>query len=286
MGARIVLVTASELPAPDDELPVARAAAERAGLTADVAAWDDPAVEWASYDAALIRSTWNYPSHLDRFVAWADAVGAATRLVNSPAIVRWNSVKTYLGDLAAAGVPTVPTTYLAPGESIALPGYDDFVVKPTVGGGARGARRFRTADAAAAPDHVAALHQQGFTAMVQPYQAGVDRDGERALLYFGGEFSHAIVKGAVLSPVTGVRGEESHPNVRPYEPTAAEHTIARAALAAAPEIPLYGRLDLVLGDAGTPIVMEAELIEPNLFLGYSAGADDRLITALNDLLAG
>ncbi|GAA3386412.1 ATP-grasp domain-containing protein [Cryptosporangium minutisporangium] len=283
MSRRIVLVTATELPGPDVELPVLRAAADRAGLVAEIAAWDDPTVAWDRYDAALIRSTWNYFDKVEQFQDWADAVSGVTRLVNSAATIRWNSVKTYLGDLLAAGVPTVPTTYLPPGEPIPLPRYDDFVVKPTVGGGARGARRFRSADAQEAPEHVAALHAQGFTAMVQPYQKRVDTDGERAIVYFGGEFSHAIVKGPVLSATTGVRDAEPHPNPRPYEPSDAEHAVARAALAAAPEAPLYGRLDLVLDDAGAPIVMEAELIEPHLFLGFAPGADDALMSALKHL---
>ncbi|SHM94484.1 ATP-grasp domain-containing protein [Cryptosporangium aurantiacum] len=286
MGARIVLVTATELPVPDVELPVLRAAAARAGLEADVAAWDDPTVAWDRYDAALIRSTWNYFDQVERFQDWTDVVSGVTRLVNSAATIRWNSVKTYLADLLAAGVPTVPTTYLAPGEPIVLSDDDDFVVKPTVGGGARGARRFRAFDAHEAPEHVSALHAQGLTAMVQPYQSRVDHDGERAVVYFGGEFSHAIVKGPVLSAATGVRGADAHPNPEPYQPSDAEHAVARAALAAAPETPLYGRLDLVLDDAGQPLVMEAELIEPHLFLEFAPGADDRLISALKRLPGG
>lgn len=281
---RIVLVTATELPIPEDpELPVLQAAAARAGVTADVACWDDPSVTWDRYDLALIRSTWNYPDHLDRFTAWADSTGAVTRLANSPAIVHWNSVKTYLGDLLAAGIPTVPTTYLAPGDTAVPSGLDDLVVKPTVGAGARMARRFRGGTLSAVPAHVAWLHAEGYTAMVQPFQHGVEREGERALVYFGGEFSHAIVKGAVLSPVTGVRGEHSHPDVRRYEPTAAEHTLARAVLAAAPETPLYGRIDLVPDDAGQPVLMEAELIEPHLFLDTAPDAADRLMAAVKEL---
>ncbi|MFI5958559.1 RimK family alpha-L-glutamate ligase [Cryptosporangium sp. NPDC051539] len=286
MSTRIVLVTATETPVPDTELGILRSAAARAGFDAEIAAWDDPAVSWGDYDVALIRSTWNYPDKIDEFQAWADATGSVTRLVNDPAIVRWNSVKTYLGDLTAAGIPTVPTTFVPPGAPISLPGYDDFVVKPTVGGGARGARRYRATDAHEAPDHVRTLHASGFTAMVQPYQRRVESDGERAIVYFGGEFSHAIVKGAVLATESGRRGAESHPNPRPYEPTGAEHGLARAVLAAAPARPLYGRLDLVLDDAGQPIVMEAELIEPQLFLASAPGAEDRLLRAVKELPRG
>ncbi|TQS43295.1 ATP-grasp domain-containing protein [Cryptosporangium phraense] len=282
MGSRIAFVTATETPVPDTELSLLPDAAARAGLDADVVAWDDPAVAWERYDLALIRSTWNYPAKLAQFQAWADATGAVTRLVNDPAIVRWNSVKTYLGDLAAAGVPTVPTTFLTPG--VDLPSYDDFVVKPTVGGGARGARRFRSPDGA--PEHVRGLQDAGFTAMVQPYQRRVETDGERAIVYVGGEFSHAIVKGAVLVTASGLRGEQSHPDPRPYTPSDAEHALARAVLASAPVPPLYGRIDLVLDDAGQPIVMEAELIEPHLFLTSAPGAEDRLLAAVKRLLGG
>ena len=241
---------------------------------------DDPSVAWDQFDLALIRSTWNYFDHVEAFRTWADRAAAQTKLINSAAILRWNSDKAYLGELLVAGVPTVPTTYLVVGQPVVLPEYDEFVVKPAVGGGARGAGRFRADQRDEAVAHVAELHAEGLTAMVQPYQTRVDSDGERALLYFGGEFSHAIVKGAVLSAATGRRGEEAHPNPRPYTPSAAEHEVARAALATAPEVPLYGRLDLVLGAGGEPIVMEAELIEPHLFLGTSPGAEDRLISAV------
>ena len=276
----IALVTATQVPVEDVELPVLQAAAARAGLTAEVAAWDDPSVDWGRFELALIRSTWNYVDHADAFRTWADAAAAQTRLVNSAAILRWNSDKTYLGELAAKGVPAVPTTYLRPGQPAALPEYDEFVVKPAMGVGARRAGRFRADQRDEAASHVAQLHAEGLTAMVQPYQTRVDRDGERALVYFGGEFSHAIVKGAVLSAVTGRRGEEAHPNPRPYLPSAAEHEVALAALTAAPEVPLYGRLDLVLGSDGQPIIMEVELIEPHLFLASAPGAEDRLLSVV------
>jgi glutathione synthase/RimK-type ligase-like ATP-grasp enzyme len=285
MGGRIVLVTATELPVEDVELPVLQAAAARAGLTAEVAAWDDPAVRWDSYDLALIRSAWNYFDRVADFRSWADATSGQTRLVNSATILRWNSDKAYLAELIAAGVPTVPTSYLPPGLVVVhLPEFDDFVVKPSVGGGARNAGRFRAHQRDAALAHVADLHAAGFTAMVQPYQARVDVDGERSLLYFGGEFSHAIVKGAVLDAVTGRSAGEAHPNPLPYVPTEAEHAVALAALAAAPEEPVYARMDLVLGTDGEPVVMEAELIEPHLFLDTSTGSDDRLIAAVTKLL--
>jgi glutathione synthase/RimK-type ligase-like ATP-grasp enzyme len=241
-------------------------------------------VDWSRYELALIRSTWNYPDHFEAFRSWADATATQTRLENSAAIVRWNSEKTYLGELAAAGVPTVPTTYLTPGGSPPLPEHAEIVVKPAVGGGARGAGRFRADQREDALAHVAALHSEGFTAMVQPYQASIDRSGERALVHFGGELSHAIVKGAVLDATTGRPGEDAHPNPQPYQPTAAERELALVTLEAAPDVPLYGRIDLVLDDAGQPIVMEAELIEPHLFLDTAPGAEDRLISALSKLL--
>ncbi len=46
------------------------------------------------------------------------------------------------------------------------------------------------------------------------------------------------------------------------------------------EVPLYGRIDLVADADGDPILMELELIEPNLYLSQAPGAADRVAAAI------
>lgn len=198
------------------------------------------------------------------------AVWGLTRLANPAGVVRWNTDKRYIGDLAAAGVPVVPTRYLAPGDPAELPDDHEFVVKPTAGAGARYAARYTPEERETAVRQLAAMHAEGLTAMVQPYVKNIDAAGERALQFFGGRLLHASRKGAVLEPGTPYDGDKvPHPRLEVWEPTAAELAVAERALAAVPggaDAVLYARVDLVDGDDGEPRVMELELVEPNLFL--------------------
>ncbi|MFI7293476.1 RimK family alpha-L-glutamate ligase [Streptomyces sp. NPDC050121] len=269
--ARIALVTYDPRPEPsrDRDLPVLQAALERAGAAADGVFWDDPDVDWASYDLVVIRSTWDYSWRADEFTAWAQKVADVTRLANPAAVVRWNADKRYLGELAAAGVPTVPTRYLAPDDPADLPTDHEYVVKPTSAAGARYAARYTPDQHETAVRQLARMHDEGLTAMVQPYVRGIDAGGERALQFFGGRLLHASRKRAVLAPGTAYDAQKvAHPGLEPWTPTPAETAVAERALAAVPDAPelLYARVDLVDGDDGQPCVMELELVEPNLFL--------------------
>lgn len=238
---------------------------------ADVAtvSWDDPEVDWERFDLVVIRSAWDYSERLAEFVAWAGRVARLTVLANPASVMRWNTDKRYLADLAAAGVSVVPTRYLAPGDPLEIPDDGEFVVKPTAGAGARYAARYEKGEYEAAVRHIERMHGEGLTAMVQPYVPGIDETGERALVYVGGRFLHAVQKGAVLAPGAAYDDEKMpHPDLRPWQPTPGELGVAARALAAVPGSPelLYARVDLVDDADGAPCVMELELVEPNLFL--------------------
>ncbi|MEV3973537.1 hypothetical protein AB0K68_36350 [Streptomyces sp. NPDC050698] len=267
----------------DRDLPVLVEALRQAGADAVAVHWDDPAADWAGFDLALIRSTWDYSWRAEEFTAWAERCGKATRLANAAAVVRWNADKRYLGQLAAAGVPTVPTRYAAPGDPVELPADREYVVKPASGAGARYAARYPAGERDAALRQVQRMHAEGFTVMVQPYLSGIDTYGERALQYFGGRLLHASVKGAVLAPGTPYDADKvAHPDLRRWEPTAAEVAVAERALAAVPVDAglLYARVDLATGPDGEPCVMELELIEPNLFLDLHPDSVPRVVRAV------
>ncbi|MEU2584344.1 hypothetical protein ABZ612_15565 [Streptomyces avermitilis] len=253
----------------DRDLPVLVEALRAAGADAVSRYWDDPDADWGSYDLVVIRSTWDYSWRAAEFVAWAERCGQLTRLANPAAVVRWNTDKRYLGELAGAGVPVVPTRYLAPGDPLALPDDHEYVVKPTSGAGARLAARYAPGERETAVRQLARMHEEGLTAMVQPYLTHIDTTGERALQFFGGRLLHASRKGAVLAPGTPYDADKiPHPRLQPWQPTPAELAVAESALAAVPNAPelLYARVDLVDDEKGRPVVMELELVEPNLFL--------------------
>lgn len=271
----------------DTDLPLIVDALRAGGLAAEAVAWDAHSPGWDGFDLAVIRSTWDYSERLDEFLDWADRTARATRLgLGNPApVVRWNSDKRYLLELAERGVPVVPTRFVEPGGRCEEADVDQpggVVVKPAVSAGARDTARYEPGRSADAVRHARMLLEQGRTVMVQPYLCRVE-EGERALVFLAGAFSHAIRKGPVLTEPGVVDNDRvAHPDVTPYRPTAAELGVARAALAAVPEPGplLFARVDLALDDAGEPVVMELELIEPNLFLQSDPQALGRLVEAV------
>ncbi|MFF8862280.1 RimK family alpha-L-glutamate ligase [Streptomyces sp. NPDC015139] len=270
-------------PVRDPDLAVLVRALGDAGAEAEARFWDDPEADWGGYDLVVIRSTWDYSWRAAEFAAWVERVGALTRLANPAPVVRWNTDKRYLGELAAAGVPTVPTRYIAPGEPADLPDGHEFVIKPTSGAGARFAARYTPGEHDTAVRQLARMHAEGFTAMVQPYVRGIDVSGERALQFFGGRLLHASRKGAVLTPGTPYDADKMpHPDLVPWQPTDAELAVAEKALATVPGGSglLYARVDLVDGEDGEPRLMELELVEPNLFLWLHPASLPRVTEAI------
>jgi glutathione synthase/RimK-type ligase-like ATP-grasp enzyme len=288
MDPRIALVTSQDLPTidVDDEL----LASHLPG--AEILAWEDESVTWSEFDLVILRSTWNYTEHLEDFLGWAARVASQTRLVNPLSVIKWNTDKKYLASLEQAGIPVVPTTYVAPGEETpehVLAG--QVVIKPTVGAGSRGAGLIRD-DIDAAAAHVRMLHDQGNVAMIQPYLSHVDTRGETALVYVGGRFSHAARKAAILSRdlewSTGLYADEK---IVPATATASEREIGDRLVASLPELVpggegvAYARVDLLPTDDG-PVVLELELTEPSLFLLVDSGAAARAAAAFLSLATG
>ncbi|MET8264624.1 hypothetical protein ABZU92_11575 [Micromonospora arida] len=291
---RVALVTCSDLADldPDDRLVLTPLAAR--GVAVQSVVWDNPDVDWSSYDLVVLRSPWDYALRRDEFVSWAATVPT---LVNPADVVRWNTDKRYLAELSAAGVPTVPTSWIEPGESWQLPAQTgEYVLKPAVSAGSQDTGRYDLADPEhrdLAAAHVRRLSEAGRVTMVQPYLRAVDTEGETALLFLAGPeglaFSHAIRKGPMLSgPDLGPDGlykaeEITARTARPEQLAVAEQTLA--AVPGGTRQLLYARVDLIPGPDGEPVLVELELTEPSLFLGYADGAPDRLATAITTHLA-
>ncbi|GGV37475.1 ATP-grasp domain-containing protein [Streptomyces longisporoflavus] len=260
----------------DRDLPGLARSLGDAGAEVATVSWDDPRVDWERFDLVVIRSARDHGSRLAEFVAWAGRVARLTVLANPASVVRWNTDERYLEALATAGVPVVPTRYLAPGDAVEIPDDGAFVVKPASGAGARSAARYEKGEYEPAVRHIERLHGEGLTAMVQPYMPRVDETGERALVYVGGRFLHAVRKGALLAPGTAYDDRTMpRPDLRTWQPTPAELALAEQVLAAVPGSPelLYARVDLVDGAEGDgPCVLELGLVEPNLYLDLHAGS--------------
>jgi glutathione synthase/RimK-type ligase-like ATP-grasp enzyme len=288
---RIAFATCAPLPGgwPDDGLP-AGALRER-GAEVSFEVWDDPEVGWSRFDSVLIRSTWDYTQHRERFLEWARSLD--DRLDNPPAIVEWNSDKRYLADLAAAGIATVPTEYVEPGA--AEPRLEgEVVVKPAVSAGARDTGRFSSRAHDQARALLERLGASGRTAMVQPYLPAVESEGETAIVFIAGEESHALRKDVVLDPDQEaplanheLRSAEAmfRPElVRAADAGTAERELAKAVVAELARrfgtTPLYARVDMLRGQSGEPVLLELEAVEPSLYFEQAPGSARRFADAL------
>ncbi|MCE3284558.1 MAG: hypothetical protein K0R70_814 [Steroidobacteraceae bacterium] len=293
----IALVSARAALPLDEDMPPLVDALQRLGAKVSTPTWDATDVDWSRFDLALLRSTWDYVERIDEFLEWARACARQTYLCNGSDVVAWNTDKHYLGDLHAAGVAVVPTRFVDPGDDAAtalatflLGGagslsagapldFGQFVVKPSIGAGSRDAARYRRGEHERALAHLRRLVEtEGRSAMLQPYLSTVDTAGETALIYLGGEPSHAVRKGPLLrldeALVAGLFAPEE---IRPREPEPDERRLAAAACAAIPfERLLYARVDMVRDELGAPVVLELELTEPSLFFAHAPGSADRL----------
>ena len=292
----IALVTARAARGLDDDLAPLQTALQNAGADITVVDWDDANVDWAQFDLALLRSTWDYTERVAEFLAWAQRAGSQTRLLNPVDVIGWNTDKHYLRNLADAGVATVPSRFIEPGANAAA-GLDDFlrhhaegefVVKPAIGAGSRDAQRYTRAQRDAALVHAQRLLDAGRSVLLQPYLDRVDEHGETALIYFGGVFSHAIRKGPLLKRDEGpTRALFAAEHISARVPEAGELRLAEQTLSAIPFAkPLtYARVDLIHDAQHAPCVLELELTEPSLFFAHAAGSAERFAKAVLARLA-
>jgi glutathione synthase/RimK-type ligase-like ATP-grasp enzyme len=264
----------------DVDSPVLLDAFRRAGVEARECVWDDPAVDWESFDLTVVRSTWDYAPRRDEFLAWARQ---RPRLANDYQTLAYSTDKHYLADLAARGLPVVPSTFVEVGETPVFPA-GTFVVKPAVGAGSIDAEFYRPGHEAAARAHVAALHQRGRSVLLQPYVPTVDIFGEHALIYIDGVFSHAMAKGPMLRTPADERDVLFRREQMSLDVADPDALVVAAATLADFDHPLYARVDLVAAPSGWQI-LELELAEPSLFLTFAPAAADALVAAVRRRLA-
>jgi O-ureido-D-serine cyclo-ligase len=303
-GTSVALVTARVAAATDADLPPLLQALADVGLTVAAACWDDPTVDWSAFRLAVLRSPWDYVFRYAEFLEWLARTEQVTTVLNPPRVVRWSTDKRYLHDLAAHGVPVVPTTFFEPCSEpfsepcfepsdprpqmqqlpAGLAGGSDLVVKPVVSAGSKDTMRHSSPSAAL--DHVHTLLAAGRAVMVQPYQDAVDGYGETGLVYFEGVFSHAFRKGPILGRDAAPTEEFFAPEeITVREPSAAEREVADAAIAASPPDLLYARVDLVPDRNNQPVVLELELAEPSYFVSVAPGSARRFAECVAARLA-
>lgn len=251
-----------------DDAALARAL-DAKGVSVRFAVWNDPDVDWSKTGKAVVRSTWDYHLHAMAWSKWLAVAERQTRLVNDPGLLRWNSRKSYLRQLEAAGLPVISSLWVdhdvVPLRELPWP---ELVLKPQVGASAHEVKRFPREDPRAAA-HLRRLVDAG-GGVVQPYLEGVEQ-GERSLVFFNGAYSHAFTRPPFSSG--------TDPSVAPHAASDTEIDTGRHVVANLPSLPAYARVDLVPSEAG-PRIMEVELIEPFLGLATAEGAAERFAAIL------
>jgi hypothetical protein len=279
---RIALATSAKYPSltQDDRLLLEPLA--KLGLRAEPAVWDDPSYPWSSCDAVLIRSCWDYHFKPEEFLRWVASLQAARVPVCNPAaLIRWNTNKSYLRELEARGEAIVPTLWLEPGttanwrEQLHELGWKKAVIKPRISATAHRTQLIAADDADTAQNLFDEL-RDGVGVMVQKFMDSIVTEGEWSLIFFGDQFSHAVLKTPrtgdfrVQSDFGGTSRLADPPRSVLESATRTMHSVDSS---------VYARLDGVV-EEGRFLLMELELIEPALFLSAHPAAPSRFADAI------
>lgn len=251
-----------------------------------VEVWNDPTVDWSRYDCLIFRTVWDYYHFPDEFAAWLEMIERSNiRTLNPIGVVRKNQHKFYLRDLREMGVEIIPTVFIEKGGGLDLSfladkGWERAIIKPAVSAASNDTRLFSLAEL---PEVTAAYAGIARTRdlLVQPFMPEIQTSGEVSILFFNDQFSHAVLK---TPKAADFRVQSQFGGVyRPYDP--APEVVATAA-----EIVrkfgsklLYARVDGVLHN-GRFLLMEAELIEPDLYFNLVPDAKADFFQAIHDLL--
>lgn len=249
--------------------------------------WNDPQIDWEKYELALLKSPWDYFDLITDFYDWLAMLKSKNiRLLNPIEVVTWNADKHYLQDIEKAGLNVTPSIFLSKGEQVDLSIYFDqlkstkLIVKPAVSGGSKNTFKVTAENAQEVGEKINALITiEDF--IVQPFLTEIEENGEWSFLFFGGKFSHALLKKAKPGDfrVQHAFGGSIHPQVAPpHLLVSATQYIDQFAKDC-----LYARVDgTVVNDQF--LLMELELIEPFLFLNADPAAYENYYQALESLL--
>ena len=266
-------------PDPDLDIPFVKEAADKLEIDLEFPNWQDKNIKWQAYDAAVIRSTWNYVPFRDDFVLWSKKVEKETKLFNSSKIVEWNTDKKYLLELEKYGVPIIPTKFCSIQDEVvsklawAFDQSKAIAIKPSIGAGARLAGRATSIDEA--KKLLKNIFENNRIAMIQPYIESVDTDGEKAIVVIDGKLSHVARKVPALT-------QGGHGDGAGF--VEIDNQITKIFENVSSKLPtwkelLYARIDVV-AFKGSYLLMELELTEPWLFMKYRPESSLDLLNAI------
>lgn len=257
------------------------------GLSIEKVIWNDKDVHWENYNLAILKSPWDYFDLIEDFYNWLAMLQSKNvKLLNPIEIVKWNADKHYLKDIAQAGLNVAQSIFLNKGENINLTNYfevfngEAFIVKPCVSGGSKNTFKVDLANVEEINQKLKTLlTEEDF--IIQPFIKEIETEGEWSFLFFGGKFSHCLLKKAKNGDfrVQHYLGGSIHPQNPPQHllQSAQQYVDEFAADC------LYARVDGI-EVKGNFVLMELELIEPYLFLNTNNNSYENYYKALQKFI--
>ncbi len=264
------------------------------GLKATRKSWDDPDFDWSTTKYALFRTTWDYFDRYPEFSRWLETTARKTTFINSKELIHWNIDKHYLSDLSKAGINVPKTVFLEKGLKISLAeavvkaksgkGFnaDTYILKPCVSGAARHTYKIEKDEIADHEDIFRKLVTEE-AMMLQEFQQKIVLEGEISMMIFNGEYTHAVLK--IAKPGDFRVQDDFGGTVQDYVPDQEQISFAKSVVNAAPELPIYARVDIFKDNNGNWALAELEIFEPELWFRLNPPAADNLARAIKDTLS-
>ena len=258
---------------------------EKMGWQVEPVPWISSSVNWSEFDAVYIGSPWDYPEDAERFLGVLDAiVKCGTILVNDISLVHWTLSKTYLRDLEQRGADIVPSLWFETIDEATIDdAFDTFetekiIIKPVVSTNATHTYLLTRHRAEEMSTELAIIFESR-PFVIQSFVESVQTAGEFSLFFFDREFSHAVRK--VPAEADFRVQEQFGAKIVDFDPNPRVLAAAGKIIQLVDPVPVYARVDLVLGAGGNPLLMELELIEPSMYLRKCPAAPVRFAEAFD-----
>jgi len=282
---KIAILTCSKFPdlAPRDEHLPALFAQKK--VHTDNVTWNAPDIDWRAWDGLLFRSVWDYHLLNNEFNQWLNHIEQLqVKALNPIKLIKENQHKFYLKELRAKGVEIVPTIFIDKTEKFSLSVIENHpwqqaVIKPAVSCGSYLTTLFNCRDWQLVETEYQAIAATS-DLLLQPYMPEVIEIGELSLIFFNRKYSHAVIKRATdgefrVQAFFGGQHESITPEKSIIE--TAENIISLI------EGPLlYARVDGLIKN-GKFILMELEMLEPDLFFDADIESSNRYVDAAIEL---
>ncbi len=260
-------------------------ALEKNGLNVTRKSWDDQGFDWKTTNCALFRATWDYFDRFEEFSKWLKRVSDQTNFINSKKLIDWNIDKHYMQDLESNGVKIPKTLFIEKETKTTLTATccefktkfnsdaKSFVLKPCVSGAARHTYKI-DADQISGLESIFQEMIASEAMMLQEFQQNIVTHGEISMMVFNGRFTHAVLK---IAKDGDFRVQDDFGGtIHTYDPSQEEIGFAEKVVKAAPEMPLYARVDIFKNNQGNWALAELEIFEPELWFRLNPKAAEIL----------